>query len=197
MEPIETHVRPRWQARLVLLTMAFVVFAAWFVYDGAVACPAFNERAARHNSLAVDEARRPEWLALAKEKEWPPEFKPEEVATDGRVRLKSDFEIRVQLGLAAGSLLVALVLTLRIVLSRRRFFVLDDEGLLVGEERVPLDRMVMVDRRRWQSHGVAVLHYTDERGARHRLRLNSWVHVGVTEIVARIEAQLPAAEPGS
>ena len=197
MEPIETHVRPRWQARLVLLAMAFVVFAAWFAYDGAVACPAFNERAALYNSLPVDQGRRPEWLALAEEKGWPPQFAPEQVATDGRIRLKSNFEIRVQLALAADSLLVALVLTLRIVLGRRRSFVLDDEGLLAGEERIPLDRVAAVDRRRWQSHGVALLHYTDERGARHQLRLNSWVHVGVTEIVARIEAQLPATEPGS
>ena len=196
METIEIHVRPRWQARMVLLAMAFAVFAAWFAYDGAVACPAFNQRAALHNSLAVDQGRREEWLALAREKGWPAEFKPEEAAASGRVRLKGNLEIRVQIGLAAISLLVVLGLTLRVVLGRRKFIILDDEGLLIGEDdRVPLDRIVGIDMRRWDSQGVARIHYTDERGGRRHLSLNDWIHAGVAEIVERIEAQLPAADP--
>ncbi len=198
MEPIMTRVRPLWQARLVLLAVAFAVFAGWFSYDGIVTCPAFNYRASLYNVLVVEQARRGEWLALAREKGWSPLFSPEETGDDGRVRPRSDLGIKLQLGLAAVAAGGTIVLVVRVLLNRRLTVVLDDEGLAVGGSlRIPMGQIAAVDRQRWESRGIVRIEYADERGARRQLALNDGIHAHVAEIAAWIESHLSASRSAS
>lgn len=199
MEPIMTRVRPRWHVRLVLLAVAFAVFAGWFAYDGIVTCPAFNRRASLYNALVVEQVRRGEWLALARAKGWPPLFSPEETGDDGRVRLHSDLGIKFQLGLAVVAALATVVLVVRVGLNRRLTVVLDDEGLLVAgrDQRIPLSQITGIDRQRWENRGIVRIEYDDERGARRHLVLNDSIHAHVAEIAAWIESQLSAARSAS
>jgi hypothetical protein len=202
MDPMEAHVRPRWQLRMTLVAFGFAVFSAWFAYDGAIAYPEFNERARLYNTLAIERAQRDEWLALAREKGWPPRFQLEQTEPSGRVQLKSDLDLRVQIGLAILCSVAAVGLAIRVAVTHGRFLLLDENGLLTCDgKRVDPARIVEIDRSRWERKSIAVVHYEDELGQRHKTVLDDWVYAGAAEILERIDPEMPqdseAAEQAS
>jgi len=187
MPAIHTRVRPRWQTRMVLLVAGFVLFALLFAYDGAIAYPEHNLRAERYNTLVVGESRHQEWEELARARNWPRQFPPEEIGPDGRAWGKSEFEIMRHCGFAAICLLAACLLVARLIRQRRNTVRLDDEGLLLANgRRVPVDCIVEIDLRRWASKDLAILSYTDRLGRWRRLTLDGWIHSGVGELLERL-----------
>jgi hypothetical protein len=195
VDPIETQISSRWQLRMILVSLGFAVFSAWFAYDGAVAYPAFNRRAVLHNNLQ-EEGRRDEWLALAKEKGWPVEFEIEDLDQQRRVKLKSQMDLQVQIGLAIFCVVAALALGARVVVNRGRFMILDNEGLVTFEGRcVPLARIVEIDKRRWERKSIAVVHFTDDLGRRRKVVLDDWIHCGMDTILEHLETELAKANP--
>ena len=195
MDPIETHISSRWQLRMILVSFGFAVFGAWFAYDGAVAYPAFNRRGVLHNNLQ-EQGRRDEWLALAKEKGWPARFEIEDLDQQGRVKLKSRVDLQVQVGLALFCVVAAVALGARVVVNRGRFMILDDEGLVTFAGRcVPLDRLVEIDKSRWERKSIAVVHFTDDLGQRRKVVLDDWIHSGMDAILKHLETELAKANP--
>jgi hypothetical protein len=175
-----------------LVAFGFAVFSAWFAYDGAVAYPEFNERAGLYNTLAIERAQRDDWLALAREKGWPTQFQIDQTDPSGRVKPKTDLDLQVQIGLALVCLLVAVGMAIRVVVTRGKFLLLDEDGLLTTEgRRVDPARIVEIDRSRWERKSIAVVHYEDELGRRHKAVLDDWVYTGVAEILDRIEPETP------
>lgn len=194
MPTMQTQVRARWQARMVLLVAAFALFALWMAYDGAFAYPAHNRRAAAYNALVVEEERPADWEALARSEGWPLWFAPEDLAPDGRAKPRSEFEIGRQLALGTVCFVVAMLLGVRLFQQRRHIVRLDEEGLLLlgSGRRVSREHMVDLDMRRWASQGLAVLRYTDRLGRWRRLVLDDGIQQGVAEILEQLD-NLPEA----
>jgi hypothetical protein len=196
MPVVHTQVRPRWQARMAMLVAAFLLFALLFAYDGAVAYPEHNLRAERYNTLVVGANRRQEWAELARSRNWPPQFAPEDFAPDGRAIARGKLEIVRHLVLAAACFLTAAVLLVRLVRQRRHTVRLDAEGLLLHNgRRVPVERIVEIDLRRWASRHVAVLSYTDRLGRWRRLALDGGIQSGVTDLLEQL-GDRPGPEGG-
>jgi hypothetical protein len=174
---------------MILLAASFTAFALWFGYNAALAYPRFNERGTAYNRIAVEEARRAEWLDLAEQNGWPPQFEPEDMGSDQRVMLKSSLDTQIQLGLGGLCLVAAVGLAVRFLLARGRVLVLDDEGLVTAKgELVPLDRIVRIDLQQWERRGIVTIRYEDELGQRRSTTLDGWVFSNIAEILERIAA---------
>jgi hypothetical protein len=196
MSVIQTHVRPRWQARMAMLIVAFVLFGLLFAHDGAFSYPEHNLRAEHYNALVIDGKRPQEWEEMARTKGWPLQFPPEETDADGRVKTKGQLEIVRHLILAAACFAVAVSLLVRVIRQRRHTVRLDEEGLLLPHgRRVPLECIVEIDLRLWASKNQAVLSYTDRLGRWRRIALDGWIQSGVAELLQEI-GDRPAPESG-
>ncbi|MEX0745958.1 MAG: hypothetical protein WD118_10200 [Phycisphaeraceae bacterium] len=191
----------RW--RLAVIAAALLLVGTAFVYDGWVTYGPlqsvrrsyperkriFEEFQAIQQQYADDsgEAAR-QWLALVESEGYPE--RPAEY---------SDRDIRVQKLLAALTLPLGAVFAVVFVLASRRWIASDEQGLHTSwGQRAPWDALRSVDKRRWKTKGIAVVHY-DVAGVTKRLTLDDWKYERepTAQLLGEVEARVGGGESAS
>jgi len=154
---IRTTTDSRYYARFLLIGFAAFAFALWSLYDGAIKYPRQREQALAFQKLAADD-RGGEWFEYARQRGWP---------TDPPGEPKTDADIVMQYILVAVSATVGLLLLIVVLRSRGRWIELNESGLEASwGQRVDVDRIVSVNKKRWRDKGIAKIKYEHGRWTR-------------------------------
>ena len=182
---VEARMNPTWRNKWLLLAGFLVFFAAWSVYDALVAYPAHNQRVAKFQELK-ETSRLSEWPEHARSQGWSDED-PGEPMSEGSIQTQW-----VQMGICLA--LAAMVLGRVIYVGRTRLAA-DDQGLVgPSGERVPYDQIREIDKTRWDSKGIAVVHYGGD-GARRKLKLDDWVYRDADVVLGEVEKRTGLGTP--
>jgi hypothetical protein len=177
---LETNLSKTWKKRQGFIALFLVAVSLWFFYDGAIHYPKLNVRYDRFKELER-EGRDREWPEIAAQNGWPRKV-PEKRHTD--VDLAGQFTfggICLAGGLAAAAWFF---------LSARQRLFADEESIHSIDGRVVrFDQITAIDRRKWESKGIAYAIYSDG-GTSKRLTLDDYKFEGAEAIIARAEARL-------
>ncbi len=176
-----------WRNRQLMIAGFLAAFALWFLYDGLIGYPAKHERFLAHQEL-VETGRVSEWPQLSREKNWP--LKPPEHGY-GPEKSREQFWMA---GIALAGSTVALALLL---LSLPRTIRSDGEAAYSDKgKRVPFSAVTSVNKKKWDSKGIAVAHYQANGSAR-KLVIDDYKYAGAEKILAQIEEHLGPASPAA
>jgi hypothetical protein len=184
--------------RLGLVGLFCLAGAVWFSYDGFVTYPArrargleyvkFMEERQDMEELARDEA----WKKFAADQGWPIENPLDE---DTGKPLKQ-YDINGQYIYAGVAGLAALGFLSRLGYMLGRWVDSNDEGLRnkAGQQARYAD-ITQLDKKRWQSKGIAYVHYQSEGGAG-RIRLDDFYYdrAPTRAILRQVEAHIDPAK---
>lgn len=197
---VHARISKEWRRRMVFMALMLNGSALWFLYDGYVAWPA---ETARHQQLRAvlgtpetDEngeaikldiekiSKDPEavraWEKYAKEHDLKPKLP----------KHRSSGDLAGQRGI--GGVLLAFGLTfVGWVALQHRKSVRADGDIITGAngETVPFDSIVEMDRRKWESKGIAYAIYETD-GQRRRLCLDDHKFIGCEEIILEAERRI-------
>jgi hypothetical protein len=175
--------------RLVILSVAFLGWAAWSLYDGAVVYPRQRERALAFQQFK-DDGRIDEWPAFAAGKGWDDE-------DPGRP--KNHWDIGIQYGMAGIALPIGAVFAFALLRSVGRWIEMrDDRFVTSGGEECRFDSITAIDKTRWDEKGIAVVHYQAD-GFDHSLVLDDWKfeRPPIDAMVAKVDEVLKAKSPAA
>ncbi len=174
------RVSRQWVVRMLIAGIAFFGFGLWAVYDGFIYYPRRNhiiERFEEHREAG----RMGEWRELAEQKGWPEEPDPD--------NYKTQWDIRTQFIMAAICLPLGLVILLRLGLKSRQSMATDEQHFIATNgRRIPYSAIVSLDKRRWDSKGIAEVYYENEQGRRRKTRVDTWIFKGGDGILRDIES---------
>lgn len=172
--------------RLGLIALVFLAMALWFAYDGAVTYPEQRERALKY--LELKEADRlGEWEEIADARGWPAE-------DPGEPKEEADFHAQFIMGALVA--LPGLFFSFLFVRARGRWIELDGTELRTSEGRqVELGQIVAMDKAKWQSKGIAKIHY-QHNGRKRRLILDDWKYdtEPTRAILREVESSLDSSQ---
>lgn len=167
-----------WIRRQIFITVFLVGLGLWFFYDGKIGFPNKNERFVAHQKFGDNST---DWEKYAKSRGWPK--RPPE-------RLYKQADIVVQYILGAFSVLGGFAALGLLFRSKGR--TVSSEGNAYYAEngqRVPFDAVVSIDKRKWDSKGIAVLSFKD--GARTaKAIVDDYKFAGADQILLEVEAAL-------
>jgi hypothetical protein len=177
---LEATLSKTWKRRMLMITAICTGIGLWFYYDGAFGFPKKNEVFTAHQQF-VEEGRETEWTGFARSKGWDP--KPPE-------RLYERADLIVQYLLGTVSLLGAFTAAAWLSMCWRRRLRSDGEAVFSDAGvRVPLSAMHRIDKRKWDTKGIAVVTY-DDHGRDRRLVIDDYKYAGGDRILAQIEEHL-------
>lgn len=157
-----------------LIGLAALGACGWFAYDGFVKYPHQQQMWQAHNQIFEEHKKRQElydpneaaaeWQEMAAAKGWPTK-NPEG---------KSGTDILTQKAIAGITGPIGLFFCVVFVTSRGRWVQADDQGLTTSAgKRSSYESITSLDKSRWQSKGIAVVHYSSD-GQTGRIVLDDW-----------------------
>jgi hypothetical protein len=188
---VEARVNPTWATKWIIMAVFLLGYGAMCIYDGSVAYPNHNKRVQKIREYKTetvegatsawnwksDQAKR-DWADYAKSQGWSDE-------DPGAPKSEQDlFTQWVQLAIVGPLGIAALAMVL--VTSRRKL-VADEQGVTGATgPRVPYSAIVSIDKARWDSKGIAILHWTD--GPRSgKLKIDDWVYRDGDRVLEEVE----------
>lgn len=183
-----------WKQRMLLLILMCAGMGGWFLYDGLIAYPKNNVRAAAYFALRDDLGEKsselePAWLALARERGWS-ESPPK--------KIYSPDSLRTQLWLGLAALGVAAGIAAHYFRSLSLTTRLEDGKIFLPDgKKISLEQIRGVSKKRWKNKGIADLVYEPAPGRSARFILDDYKFIGAAEILAEVEKSLPEAPIGS
>ena len=182
--------------RMTLFSGIILFLGGWSLFDGAVRYPRQN---VEYEQMCRDldaqklpgDAFAAKKIQLMKAKGW----NVEHAATNANQPLHGGVDIRTQYVFALLLLPWGLLVSGLLLRNSRRRFSADAGGLLgFLPETVPYAAIQSVDRRKWDSKGIACLKVTTTAGAA-KLTLDDWKFRGMTDILAEIDRHRPDLAP--
>ena len=173
---ITTQVNKNWYIRMFIIIVALFVFALWALYDGAYAYP-------RHNTL-VDlwkdhDGNLDTFISAAEEAGFSDPKRP-----TAKAYSSADLMMQwIMLGFSALLGLWVLVFTAGKFLRKLGA---DDQGVHWGSLHVPYTAITDVNRAKWDSKGIAVLHFSIDNKD-DTLTLDDWHYRGADQILEAVE----------
>ena len=201
---VEARITPVWKKRMLLLIAFVLASGGWFFYDGYIGWPAEAKRHATYaefvdglverGEISREIADTPHNKSL--EEAWRDHAREHGLSTSvPSERTEEDF--RQQKIIGAGAVAVAVAMFWWFVLSCRRVLRADDSTIYaVDGKHVPLDSVVGVNKKRWDSKGIAVVYYSTGDGKRAKAVLDDYKYGGAEEILDEVERRLAAKNPG-
>lgn len=180
---MKAPVSTTWLRRQSLITLFTLALGLWFFYDGKVGFPKKNERfLARQEFKGSDD----DWAEYAKSRGWPKR-------TPERLYKKADIAMQYVLGTIS---FTGGLLALRLLLKGRNASVSSDSDAYYAENgtRVPFESISAIDKRKWDSKGIAVVTYTVE-GRKKKAIIDDYKFAGADQILAQAEAALQSSAP--
>lgn len=190
---ITATVSKEWKRRMMIIIAVLAGMGGWFFFDGQVAYPLQNQRAAAYAKLKEQFGNgtaefEKAWLELRNEKGWSAK-KPEKIYTEG--------DIRTQLILAGLCLLGAAGVLSHLLRGIPTTTRLEQNVIFLPDgRRIPLSKVRALTKKRWEKQGIADLAYEREDGSMGRFILDDYKYVGAADILAEVEKVLPAEAIG-
>lgn len=170
--------------RLGIIALACLGFSTWFFYDGAVKYPA--KQAIHQTYLRIQEEHPTDfntrWVERARDEGWP--TTPPEPYTDMDITTQYIFALLV--------LPVGLAFLWAFVRALARWISADESGLHTSwGAQAPWDAIRSIDKQRWKTKGIAVVHY-DDGGTSRKVTLDDWKYERepTVAIVAMVDQRL-------
>lgn len=184
----EARVSPRWVVRTAVVIVITGLYGLWCLYDGLVAYPRRNAQIDAYQRH-LHEDRLADWEVMAAERGW--------AARPDLNARKSNDDIAQQFLMLAICGVIGLPAVLRLLWAWPRKMAADDSGFVnVRGVRIPYAAIRTVDKSKWNSKSIAVVHYELD-GVRGKTTIDDWIFRGGAAVLAEIEARLPGAEvPG-
>ncbi|MEM8865970.1 MAG: hypothetical protein AAGF31_10550 [Planctomycetota bacterium] len=138
--------------RFLLMGIGVLIYACFFIKDGAYSWPQQHERYVAYTTL-VDEFRGGEWEEYAKERGWP---------TEPPEKDRTEVEIQNQFYWAAGLGVVGVLLLLKVFLARGNWIEADGNQITTSwGQTVPYHTVTEIDKKKWANKGLAYISYQD------------------------------------
>jgi hypothetical protein len=185
----------RW--RLLAVAVVCLLFAGWSAYDGLVGYPRINRIRADYERLRGPfdgkqitlEHFQAQWDQYKRAHGIP-------ATVDEPDRSKSQFSLIAQYVQVAITLPIGQLFGFTYVATARRWVAAGDQGLTSSRrENVSFGSITRLDKARWKSKGIAVVHYHAGSGEK-RLVLDDWKYdrEATGAILRLLEARLDRAQ---
>ncbi len=180
----KASMRSGYVARLVILGGMFLFFALYFLYDAMIGYPnkQFMQLEYQRYMETWPDDYSERWLPYAAEQGWPTDTPPG--------KPMSDMDIKTQYIYFVICMLIAFPFVIAAIRSRARWVAADEDGLRTSWGRqINWDQIQTLDRSRWNSKGIAVVHGSGEKD---RITLDDWKYdtEPTRQIVKEIEQHL-------
>lgn len=205
---VETGLYKGWRNKWILMSLACFGFAGLCYYDGTYAYPADNQKLAafhhftdkpdgRYDSVTgepvgwtfapLDYAGHTDWESFAKAQGWDTE-QPDAFHNDQDIITQW---IMLAITAALGAMMLGMVLW-----HLPRTLKTDDKGLTgMTGKFVPYDAITEIDKRRWESKGIAYVHYDEGNGETQRMKVDAYVFNDGDLILEEVEKQTGLGAP--
>jgi len=191
-EPVTATISKEWKQRMIIILAVLVGMGGWFLFDGLVAYPRNNVKAAVYfeirDRLGEDTPETAKaWEEVRTEKGWKP-TPPKKIYSDGDMTTQVVLAILSFVGAAAAGLHF-----FRSVSTTTRM----ENGviLLPDGRRVPIEKVRATSRKRWENKGIADLAWEPEPGKLERFILDDYKYVGAAAILEEVERALGITHP--
>lgn len=177
---LTAHLSKTWKKRQLMISAFTIGLGLWFFYDGAIGFPKKNLRFDAHKRFQ-NENRLEEWPAYAASQGWAkraPEKRYEKI------------DLAAQFVLGTISLVFGAGAFGWLIISSKRKLSSDSEAIYgLSGERVPFCAITSIDKRKWDSKGIAYAHYEID-GKAGRLTLDDYKFAGAEEMIRQAEQVL-------
>lgn len=149
--PTEARITSIWSKQKGFLVIFLTAVGLWFLFDGLAGFPRSNERWLSYEQFK-NEHRLPEWPAYAKIKGWN-EVPPH----------KFYKKLDINLQYIIGALTLSAGIWAFIYRSRqmRHVFRLENDAVVIpGGQRVPLQSITGLNKKKWEAKGLATVFYS-------------------------------------
>jgi hypothetical protein len=189
---VHAKISREWRRRMLFLWAMILGIALWFLWDGYLAWPAEAERYAAYRELFGEEVPAggdEDSPGPEVQREWR-EFTAEQGYPDSLPKERTAADLREQRLIGGTLFLLAIFFASWIAWNHTRSLRAEGDTVIAPSgRRVPLDQVVAVDRRKWDSKGIAYALY-EEAGRRRKLALDDHKYVGAEAIVLEAERRL-------
>lgn len=176
---IQANISREWKRRMIFIAAFLFLLGAWFFYDGWVGYPKKNEAYFAYQELK-EQRRIDEWPQLAQSRGWA-RRPPEKAFSPG--------DIQGQFFLGGLSMALAFAALIWMYANRNRQLRADDEAVYGPTgRRVPFSSITGINKRKWESKGIAVLQYQLD-GKKGKLKLDDYKYAGAADILRDIETR--------
>lgn len=194
---IETRLATRYWMRKLILSVLFLVFGLWAVYDGWWKWPAERDAWLEYQQFAQLEEKRQAspnetlygdelqtWQALRSKYPTPP---PE--------RTQWDINFQRYLLVPLCFPITGLLLITWGMSARRKYVYREDGSLSAPEGHFGADQMTGMDMTRWMSKSIAMLEIEGgPKGGGQAVKLDAWIYEGMEEIIERLNRRFHPEE---
>ncbi len=189
---IEARVNPTWAMKWKIMALVLLGWSAYCFYDGLVGYPAHDNRVAKSREYKEETSRgsgqwkwrsdqaKLDWAAYAKSQGWSD-------ADPGEPHSDQDYYAQWwQPALCISGAVAALVM---VIVTSRRKLVADETGLTGTDGvKVPYDAITSIDKARWDSKGIAIVHWDDD-GKVGKTKIDDWVYRDGEKVLEEVEKQ--------
>jgi hypothetical protein len=196
---VDARISKAWRKRMLFMLIMISGIAAWFLTDGYYIWPNEAERYAAYTEIKdtlIAEGKAEDEESSSVRLAWQRHAK--EVGYTAKVpKERTDGDIREQLvigwTMAAGCLMYGLWIAWNHTLRVRT-----EGDVVIGTsgQRVKLDAIIKIDRKKWKDKGIAYAIYEDG-GKERRLTLDDHKFQGCEEIVLEAERLIKVRKDGS
>lgn len=199
-DPITCSITPWYTKRMSLMSLMFVGFGLYFLYDGFIGYPKKNAIFDEHERfVAIQDEKQTfleggktssdwatvaaekgyptqdEWIDYAAEKGWPEEPPEKRYSTSDQFFF--------------GALCIAVGLSILGTMMLNRGKVLRADGISFTSpkgERVLFSSAYRIDKRKWDNKGLAYVHYRDDKAKERRAVIDDLKFGGADKILERL-----------
>jgi len=188
----KASMRTGYVARLIIIGLMFLIFGMFFLYDAMIRYPQkqFMHEEYLRFQKEYKEDFGSRWSEYALEKGWP--------VVIGNEKPKTDMDITTQYIFFVICMAIAVPFLIAYIRSRGKWIATDEKGISTNRGvTVFWDQIESLDRSRWKSKGIAVVHYAGDGGVNSRVTLDDWKYETepIRQIVTEIEQHLGLSDP--
>jgi hypothetical protein len=190
---ITAIISKEWKQRMLIITLALAGMGCWFLYDGLVAWPKNNVKAAVYFELRDQYGKgTPEleaaWTSAKAERHWGGET-PKKIYSAGDLRTQLILGLAALLGAGACAFHYFRSLPLTTRFENGRI-------ILPDGRKVDLSKITALSKKHWDKKGVADLAYESGKGKSTRFILDDYKFIGAAQILEEVEKSFaPSQDP--
>lgn len=194
MDPVNASISKEWRRRMLVLFVMIFGIAAWFLLDGYVIWPDENER---YKAYAELRDRLIESGEISDEESHEMRIAWQKYAREADISAKipkerTDAAIREQLVIGWTLTIISLTFAAWVAWNHtRRVRTEGDTVIGASGQRVEIDSIIGMDRKKWKNKGIAYAIYI-ENGKEKRLCLDEHKFKGTEAIILEAERRIAA-----
>lgn len=180
------RINKEWGVRLGLIAALFIAGGCWYLYDGLVTYPRQSEmyELVYQKTDEGTAIKHDDWKQRLEEAGYSSDIDPEDL------KHKSGADIMTQLIIAGICFPIGLLALFWLGLNSVRPMFADDQAVHFGRKRLAFDQVDQIDKSRWDSKGIAVVHGRDGG----KIVLDDWKFRGAADVLAEVERHVDTGD---